>query len=298
MREDSASAPALPGARQETPPARAAWKILLYISRRQSGFKIEEEFIHVEFDLKGRLKMSENNALPLFYTKPVALNSEIHKKATIAPSPGKLAFAAGTHSVILAGVEFAEACREFPIIFTSADNGRIIPVALLGIKANENLFVNEAGEWRGNYIPAYIRRYPFINTEGDNQQLVVCVDEAYDGFNAPGGEPLFENNEPSPFLKNAMALLEDYYGQMKQTEAFGQHLNKLDLFKPLDANINLNDGRNFNLTGLLVVDEQKLQQLKKNVVDALFRSGGLALVYAHLLSLGNLTRLMAMKAGQ
>ncbi len=242
--------------------------------------------------------MSENKTLPLFYQKPVALNSEIHKTATIAPSPGKLAFAAGAHSVILAGVEFAEACREFPIIFTSADNGRIIPVALLGITANENLFVNEAGEWRGNYIPAYIRRYPFINTEDDNQKLVVCVDEAYDGFNVPGGQPLFENNEPSPYLKNAMALLEDYYGQMKSTEAFGQQLNKLGLFKPLDANINHNDGRTCNLAGLVFVDKQKLEQLKKNAVDAMFRSGGLALVYAHLLSLGNLTRLMAMKAGR
>ena len=242
--------------------------------------------------------MSENQTLPLFYQRPVALDSEIHKTATIAPSPGQLSFAANTHSVILAGVEFAEACREFPIIFTALDNGQIVPVALLGLKANENLFVNEAGEWRGNYIPAYIRRYPFINTEGDNQQLVVCVDEAYDGFNAPGGQPLFENNEPTPYMKQVMALLEDYYGQMKNTEAFGQHLNQLGLFKQMDANINLNDGRSFNLTGLLVVDEQKMQQLDKDAVDALFRSGALALVYAHLLSLSNMTRLMAMKAGR
>jgi len=242
--------------------------------------------------------MSENKALPLFYQKPVALNSEIHKAATIGPGPGKLSFAAKTHSVILAGVEFAEACREFPIIFSAMDNGRIVPLALLGLVANENLFVNEAGEWRGAYIPAYIRRYPFINTEGDDQQLVVCVDEAYEGFNAPGGQALFENDEPTPYLKQAMALLEDYYGQMKNTEAFGQHLNQLGLLKPMDANVNLNDGRSFNLTGLLVVDEQQLKQLGKDVVDELFRSGALALVYAHLLSLGNLSRLSAMKAGQ
>jgi len=242
--------------------------------------------------------MSENQALPLFYQKPVALNSEIHKEATIAPSPGKLSFAAKTHSVILAGIEFAEACREFPIIFSALDNGQIVPLALLGLAANENLFVNEAGEWRGNYVPAYIRRYPFINTEGDNQQLVVCVDEAYDGFNAEGGQPLFENNEPTPYLKQAMALLEDFYGQMKNTEAFAQHLSQLDLLKPMDANVNLSDGRSFNLTGLLVVDEQKLRQLDKDAVDALFRSNGLALVYAHLLSLSNLSRLMAMKVGR
>ncbi|TAN41324.1 MAG: SapC family protein [Nitrospirae bacterium] len=239
----------------------------------------------------------DNTALPMFYKNPVALNSETHAKTTIAPSPNGLAFAANTHSVILAGVEFAEACREFPIIFALSGNNTIIPFALLGVQANENLFVSREGKWLGRYVPAYIRRYPFINTEGDNQQRVVCVDDSYDGCNLKDGQPLFEGGEPTEYLKQVMALLEDYYVQMKITEALGQHLKQLDLLKPMDANIQLGDGRTFNMSGLLVVDEQRLLQLDKDSVEALFRSGVLALVYSHLLSLRNLARLVEMKEG-
>ena len=35
------------------------------------------------------------------------------------------------------------------------------PVALLGLKKNQNLFVDKSGKWNADYIPAYARRYPF-----------------------------------------------------------------------------------------------------------------------------------------
>ena len=237
----------------------------------------------------------ENQTLPQFYKKPVALSSEIHATTTITPRNGGFAFSEKGHSVVLAGVEFAAACHEFPIVFSTGNNGRIIPAVLLGVQMDENLYVDEEGEWHGSYIPAYIRRYPFINADSDDQRLIVCIDEAYDGFNGEGGQPLFENNAPSEYLKQVLALLEDYQAQMLTTEAFCQHLAQLDVLKPMDASIHLNDGRTFNINGLLVVDEEKLLQLDKDTIDQLFRSGGLALVYAHLLSLRNLNNLMEKK---
>jgi len=241
----------------------------------------------------------ETTNLPLFYKKPVALNSENHSAVTVAQSTNGFAFASGAHNVIIAGIEFYEACREYPIVFTAQGADKIIPVALLGVEVQENLFVDSSnGAWLGNYIPAYVRRYPFINSEGDNQKSVVFIDEEYDGINKDGGQPLFENGEPTEYLKQAMALLEDYYGQMKNTEALSQYLKKLGLLKSMDANIQLADGRSFNLTGLLVVDEEKLQRLENDSVDELFRTGILGLVYAHLISLKNISRLVELKAAR
>jgi SapC len=240
----------------------------------------------------------EQQELPQFYQNPVPLNSVLHSDTTVGPGSRGLAFAANSHSVLLAGVEFTEACHEFPIIFTTVENGTAVPVALLGVAANENLFINEDGAWLGSYIPAYIRRYPFVNTDDGNQQLVVCIDESCDGYNEEGGERLFESGEPTPYLQRALALVEDYYVQMKNTEQFCSQLQLLDLLKPMDATFTLTDGRVFNLCGLLVVDEEKLQQLDNGPLCDLFRSGGLMLIYAHLLSLKNLQKLLDRKTGR
>ena len=114
----------------------------------------------------------------IFYTKPVGLNKSEHKNLKIVPQSDDFAFATKTNSVILAGVEFTEAAKDFPIVFAEA-GGNIVPVALLGLRNEQNLFVNDDGSWAGRYIPAFIRRYPFILSEttdtSDNQFCIACM---------------------------------------------------------------------------------------------------------------------------
>jgi hypothetical protein len=199
----------------------------------------------------------------------------------------------------MASVEFFDACRQFPIIFSPATNGVIVPLALMGLENNENLFVDgHHGNWLGAYIPAYIRRYPFITTDGIDGPMTVCFDETFDGFNREGGIPLFEKGEPSPKMKEIIAFLNDYYRQMKETENFCATLANGGLLRQIDAQANLADGRSFALNGMLVVDEQKLIQLPDIDIVRLFRSGMLALINAHLVSLRNLGVLINRKAGR
>ena len=56
--------------------------------------------------------------------------------------------------------------------------------------------------------------------------------------------------------------------------------------------LDLADGTSFTVNGLLVVDERKFLQLSEKDVMALFRAGEMSWVYAHLLSLANMTRLV------
>ncbi|MDZ7686239.1 MAG: SapC family protein [Gammaproteobacteria bacterium] len=194
----------------------------------------------------------------LFYDKPAALNKVTHKDYRIKPVGDNFKFARNTNSVILAGVEFTEAAKEYPICFAKAGD-TTVPVALLGLRNEENLFVDEAtGKWDARYIPAFVRRYPFVLAEtGEQGQRMVCSDEAYPGFNDSDGEALFDGEEPTPLLKQAIEFLEEYQRQYVRTERFVQRLLENDLLMSLNARVDMVDGQQFSLTGLLAVDEKE-----------------------------------------
>ncbi|MBV1877094.1 MAG: SapC family protein [Pseudomonadales bacterium] len=229
----------------------------------------------------------------LFYNKPVALNKTIHKDVKISTGSNNFSFAAETNSVILAGVEFTQAAKEYPIVFAKAGDG-MVPVALLGLRNEENLFLTKEGVWEAKYVPAFIRRYPFVLAESKEPgQRMVCIDESYSGFEDKEGEPLFQaDGEPAPILQQAIEFLEEYQKQYIRTERFIQRLQENDLLMPLNAKIDMVDGQQFALTGLLAVDEQKLLALSDEKALELFKSGELAWVYCHLMSMGNMAALV------
>lgn len=236
----------------------------------------------------------------MFYGKPTPINRNKHKDARIRSIAGDYSFAGATNSVLLAGVEFIEASKEYPIVFSKASDDRYVPVALLGLRNEENLFVDEQGAWDARYIPAFVRRYPFVLARGDSEgDYSVCVDEAFSGFRAsPGkqdqeGEPLFdENGENSPALQRAVEFLGEYQRQYQRVERFTARLAELDLFTELTARVELREGGKFALGGLQVVDEKKLLELGDEEALKLFRQGELAWVYSHLASLTNMNRLV------
>ncbi len=227
----------------------------------------------------------------LFYDKPVALNKAAHQDLKLKPTTN-FGFARNTNSVILAGVEFTEAAKEYPIVFAQAGDN-LLPVALLGLKTESNLFVDDAGVWDARYVPAFVRRYPFVLSDGKEQgQRMVCIDESYEGFNDSEGEPLFADGEQTPMLSKAIEFLEEYQRQYLRTERFTQRIRDNDLLMSLNAKIDMRDGQQFSLTGLLAIDEKKLLQLPDDKALEFFKSGELAWVYCHLMSIGNLAAMI------
>ncbi len=229
----------------------------------------------------------------LFYENPIALNSETHRKLKIKPSAEGLKFSGKTNSVLLAGVEFPEACKHFPIVFAKVAEQRVLPVALLGFRDLENLFVDASGQWKSDYVPAYIRRYPFVLAQANaGDQLTVCIDESYPGFGADEGQPLFnDKGESSDYLKGVLKFLQDYQAQLDRTDKFLEALRNCDLLVDVAANVKLPGGETFSMAGLMMVDERKLQALPEAQILRLFRSGDLAWVYSHLISISNFNRL-------
>lgn len=234
----------------------------------------------------------------MFYENPVPLDKNTHKNLRVKQSDFDFTFAQKVHSVILAEVEFMPASRDYPIVFTRTEDGRVVPIALLGVRDAENLFVTN-GKWRPNtYIPAFVRRYPFIPAEADDEKLTVCIDDKYAGFSLDAGEPLFdEQGEPASLLNQAIALMQDYHAECKRTEQFTRMLGDLNLFKEVSIQIEMKDGTRFALSGVLMIDETKwLKEVKCTDVWDLYIAGHLPSIYAHLFSQANLARLVDLVA--
>ena len=157
-------------------------------------------------------------SLGIIYEKPVLLNRHLHKRRRVLPNDS-FAFSRKANSLYLACAEFAEACKEYAIVFARVDGGRIAPLALLGLRDGENLFVNAQGRWEAHYVPAFVRRYPFVLAEFDGAQMGVCVDEAFSGISETEGEALFDaQGENTPYLQGALDFLNLYQTEYLRTE--------------------------------------------------------------------------------
>ena len=231
----------------------------------------------------------------LFYERPVPLNREGHKDLRIKPI-NNVAFAGKTHSVPLTIGEFGPAARDFPILFGGNSLEEAGPLAMLGLNQSENAFVDDNGQWeQGAYVPAFIRRYPFVLAEkpegAEGDDFTVFLDEDYAGFGTEEGDRLFnEDGSDTDTLKNAVRFLGEFQEQVKHTNAFTKRLRELGLLEPRTAQIK--DGENtMVINGLFVVNEEKLRQLDEKVAKELLANGSMGFIYAHLLSLSNIDRL-------
>ncbi len=237
---------------------------------------------------------TERPAMPqmLFYEKPVILNRDAHRNLKIRSVPS-FAFAANTNSVPMTGNEFAAAARQIPILFIADANNRPSPIGLVGLRRDENLFVDADGRWTGNYIPAFIRRYPFVLIENKGvEDLAVGIDEAFAGFNGAEGEPMFDGEgKDGPALQRAISFLNAYQADAKRTLDFASTVARLDLLVPQAINVQQKDGQKYKLDGFSVVDEARLTRLDDAESGNLLRNGYLGWIYMHLLSINNITEL-------
>ena len=229
----------------------------------------------------------------IFYERAVALNRDRHLKLKIRIRENHFSFTAGTNSVLLAGSEFAEASRDYPIVFVGKEGGPFTAAVLVGLADKENLLVDEAGVWEaGTYIPAFIRRYPFVLVGSeDAESLTVCVDESYAGLGEETGEALFsEDGKETEYLTNIVEFLRLFNSEMKRASTFAIKLSELGILTPKIITVE-RGGQKYTLDGLWVVDQTKLNALDDEKTLALVRSGELGLIYAHLVSLNNVARL-------
>lgn len=235
--------------------------------------------------------MTEAN-LPLFYRHLAALDRRAHARLKVR-APDNYRFTADATLIPLLSGEFAPAAREFPIAFMQEPStGEFVPAAPTGMPQTKNLFLRPDGHWDARYIPAYVRRYPFVFAETGPDNFTVCIDPSSKLLDENEGTPLFEaDGEPSNTLKETIRGLHEYQQMMRLTKSFMKKLADANILMQANAKADLPDGRSMSWSGFWVVDEKVLREIAETTLKDWFASGELGLVYAHLVSIGNLSDL-------
>ena len=226
----------------------------------------------------------------LFYSDVVPLNREIHRGHRIATDVQRFGFAVGSNLVPAVIDEFPAAAPHLPIVFVP---GPVGPAAcfLTGVRTGCNALVGADGGWRGDYVPAYLRRYPFVLGEVKGAEPLVCIDVGRPSLEAPAGDALFkEDGAESDVLLDHIRLTNDFFTAAKRTEAFVKTLADMGLFRSVNIDAKFETGETLSLHGFLTVDEEKLGQLPDEAFLRLRKEGLLVPIYAHLASLACVER--------
>jgi hypothetical protein len=202
-------------------------------------------------------------------------------------------FSRRVNSVPLMAVEFPHAAPEYVIVFAGTGEA-VLPAVLLGVRGEENLYLTKQGGWGARYLPAFVRRYPFIFSSDDmGTRFTLCLDEGFAGCNQAGrGERLFDDQgKPTPYVENVLRFLQEYQAQFQRTQAFCQRLMALDLLEPMEAKVTLTSGERLALTGFRGVNRDRLKGLAGETLATLAKTDELELVYLHLQSMRNMATL-------
>ena len=222
----------------------------------------------------------------------VPLSAERHKKKRLK-NITSYRFAADETLCPIMAAEFARVAPSYPIVFVKNDDGEVGAYALLGLPAGKNLFVDNKGRWRAAYIPAAVRRYPFVLGRAEEEtSLALCIDEGSDLLSEEEGEPLFtQQEEPTETLNKAIEFNRQFQAQHGQTAAICRSLDQMGMFRALKARVRMPSGEQHDFKGFLAIDEKSLGTVPDDEFLQWRKRGWLPLIYAHLISLGQVAHL-------
>jgi len=252
---------------------------------------------------KGTIMAEKNESVAvtgnvMFYQNPQPLTKDKHAKYGVKQVTKPFEFMADQHFLPLTAPEFGAAAASFPIIFAGDERS---PLAVMGIRSGENLFVTEGQFEQDFYMPAFARRYPFV-LAGDqaNDRFVVCVDESAECVTNKGAQQkFFDGDDTSSFTKEAFQFLQNFERDRQATEQMINTFKELDLFEQKEMNF---QGQNPDgspaerqkIADYFAITEERLKALPADKLKEFTDNGYLAVAHAHMVSLGNWQRLVNM----
>jgi hypothetical protein len=223
------------------------------------------------------------------YTRVEPLSVERHGKLGVKRLAAPFGFASNIHFVPLLLPEFPAASGSYPIIFAGDDK---VPLAVMGITPGENLFFDKNGVAKSEiYLPAYIRRFPFIvATVDDSDRGILCLDVGAD-IVAEGAEmAIFNGQELSDYGKTCVDYCQRFEEDKARSDAIMKQIIEMDLFhlrqtkhQPRDIDNNP-VGEEIIIAEYFAIEEPKVHALSADKLVALRDTGALAFIYAHLVS--------------
>ena len=243
-----------------------------------------------------------SNSLPIFYGNLEPLSSNIHPNHKIRRS-NEAPFLANAHAIPITVDEFVSVQRHFPIVFSVGENP--VPLALMGLNEGVNVFVDDKGALLNNeiYVPAYVRRYPFMlaRLQPDAEELSLCFDPTSDlvGDKIEDGDALFDDSKPSETTNQILKFCEEFELSAQRTNAFIQDLKEADLLMDGEVSIQpTGTEQPFVYRGFRMVNEEKFRELRGDELRKMSQNGMLPLIMAHMFSLQLIREIFAKQVQQ
>ncbi len=239
---------------------------------------------------RGRPRKKLEQGRKSMYKKLVVLDKKRHSDLKVKPMRD-LNFARGNSFIPLLATEVALIGSTFPIVFTDNENPSLVALVSLG---GESLAINHEGKWITNYIPAFIRRYPFAiaQTEDNPQQKVILIDEESDLVSTIEGNELFlEDGTQSDTLKNAINFLTNYENQFTITKNVAKVIRDSGILEEREIAVGEGDEKQVLVNGFKIIDREKLNSLSDDILADWVRKGIITLIDAHIKSLENINTL-------
>ncbi|MCP5285568.1 MAG: SapC family protein [Burkholderiaceae bacterium] len=235
--------------------------------------------------------------IPALHRQARPVNSNADRQTAVGLPVASWSHMAGVNALFLTAAECMQAACDYPIVFVKAgDDGQggvdYAPIAVFGLSPGENLYLQD-GAWRAHQLPALMASYPFAIARGEQGQFAVCIDTAYEGLAAQGGERLFDDaGQPTEFARRVTSELEKLEAQIQGTRAVSRRLAELGLLAEKRFDGTTPDGRKVSVDGFFMVDEDKLKALPDATLLELQRNGLMNLIQAHWVSLGQMRKLL------
>jgi len=231
--------------------------------------------------------------------QPVDKNK--HAELKFNPVSG-FSFASQVLSAPLVATELAAASKDYPVVFSSRDesdplSNKTMPLAIFSFVSGENPFINSQGEWSAQYIPAYIRSYPFATAAvGETDQYALMVDLDSVHFKSDEGKLLFDDKgKPSAVLEQSQKFLEKHRRAVLSTLKLMEQLEKAEVLVPYQFTIG-NKEHPRNIRGFQVIDTKKLAALDDATLAAWVRNGVMSLIFSHLASMSNVKKIVNLQS--
>jgi hypothetical protein len=223
-------------------------------------------------------------------TRNVLLNNVDHRDLRVVTARGAQ-YGDSVMSAATFPAEFRSVQAHYPIVFHKTSDGQFQPVALLGFRHGQNLFLNSQG-WDASYVPLLIERQPFLIGAGHGQ-LMIHIDVDHPRVSATEGERLFrEHGGPTEFLERINSMLLTIHEGLEQTAPFVRALLEHELLESFVFDVQLADGAQHRLAGFYTIHEERLGALAGQALERLSKAGWLQAAYMAIASLSHFRALV------
>ena len=229
------------------------------------------------------------------YNNVEMINTQEHKNHAVKAMEN-FSYAKQEISTPITLAEFYESCKDYPIVFIKDEANNWMASVMLGYVKDNNLHVDANGMWeKGKYIPASIRRYPFIFINQENNDFSLGIEKSALSEDEKDKErKIFTKEEkPSEFTNSVLEFMNQFQRDALATAGFIAQLDKWELLEEKSAQIVTPDQKSHQINGFFIVNEEKLKHLSKKKKEEICDKNAYALITAHLISLSNVQRMSA-----